>query len=149
VKIVLICLMCVTVVDIHACENLQSLDWLLGDWKMDTEKTVVHESWHQVSNHTFEGKSFTSFNNSDQQSNIESMRLLHMSDGLYLLAKVPQNPLPVAFFAEECKNNSVLFVNPKHDFPQYLMYQLTTESELNVKVSSSSNPGFEMNYIRD
>ena len=128
------------------CRQLSQLDWLLGEWHMDGMSSTVTERWHRVSEASFEGLGSTTSKANPAQTTSESMRLVDMSGELFFLAKVPNNPLPVAFVASGCEPGRVLFSNEGHDFPQYLAYQMAADGTLKVQVSSRSNPGFVLAY---
>lgn len=128
------------------CTQLSQLNWLLGDWQMDGQNSEVTEHWQRVSATSYEGIGTTTSKSNPAQTTAESMRLLDMSGELFFLAKVPNNPLPVAFAASGCEPGRVIFSNEAHDFPQYLAYQLSPDGTLKVQVSSRNNPGFVLAY---
>ena len=70
-----------------------------------------------------------------------------MQDQLFFLAKVNGNDLPVAFKATKCSGNSIQFENPKHDFPQRLIYTRGKNS-LKVEVSDEQGKGFSMAFTQ-
>ena len=128
------------------CSQLSQLNWLLGTWHMNGQDRAVSEHWQRVSEISFEGLGSTTSKANPSQTTSESMRLVEMSGELFFLAKVPNNPLPVAFAASGCEPGRVLFSNEGHDFPQYLDYQMNEDGTLKVQVSSRSNPGFALEY---
>ena len=146
IKGVILLLFVSTAVMSTDCHQLSQLDWLLGEWHMDGQGSAVTERWQRVSDVSFEGLGSTTSKANPTQTTSESMRLVDMSGDLFFLAKVPNNPLPVAFAASGCAPGQVLFTNEGHDFPQYLAYQVVADGSLKVQVSSRNNPGFVLTY---
>jgi hypothetical protein len=147
------------------CSRLDSISWLLGDWQQSSDKLIISEHWQQTSPMTYEGLGISErraapaqivAQNSDNptqsttSANTESLRLVQMSDEIFFIAKVASNPLPVAFKLTQCSDTLAVFENPQHDFPQTLSYQLIKtpqgDKRLKVKVFSSNNAGFEINF---
>ncbi|MBB1268966.1 hypothetical protein [Shewanella sp. SR44-3] len=147
------------------CSQLESLNWLLGDWQLSSDKLIISEHWQQTSPMTFEGLGVSerrptptqiAAKNSDNptqsttSANTESLRLVQMSNEIFFIAKVASNPLPVAFKLTQCANKMAVFENPHHDFPQTLSYQLIHspqgDKQLKVKVFAANNSGFEINF---
>lgn len=77
----------------------------------------------------------------------ESLRLVVMAGEVYYLAKVPHNPLPVAFRLSEGGDRSAVFTNPDHDFPRRIEYHLG-DGVLTVRVSDGGEKGFELRFTR-
>ena len=132
------------------CNSIDEISWIVGDWQQTTSSKdnskIAHENWQRVSEDTLEGVGFTL----DKNTKIvfqESLRIVVMQERLFLLAKINENELPVAFKAKECSKNSVLFENLAHDFPQQLHY-LQVENSLKVKVSDTEGKGFTLLYSR-
>jgi hypothetical protein len=145
VLIIIVLAYCHTTMASAACQSLTELNWILGDWISKSEKTDTHESWHQLSELTFEGKGL-SFNKQGQQTSLEDLRLLNMQGEIYYLAKVSHNPLPVAFKAISCDANQVVFENPHHDFPNRLLYVLKVTGSMEVTVSDLQGKGFTLQF---
>ena len=129
--------------DASECEDLSSLAWLLGAWQATTKTAVITESWQRVSSETFEGVGTTL---SGEKQTRETMRLLEMDGEIFYLAKVKQNPLPVAFKLDLCQQGQATFVNQSHDFPKRLVYTIT-EDGLHVDVSDGKGSGFELHFV--
>lgn len=145
VLIIIVLAYCHTTMASAACQSLTELNWILGDWISKSEKTDSHESWHQFSELTFEGRGLN-FNKGGQQTSSEDLRLLAMQGEIYYLAKVSHNPLPVAFKAINCDEHQVLFENAEHDFPNKLLYSLQEDGSLQVKVSDLTGKGFTVEF---
>ena len=140
----LLCLVCTPA--FAQCE-LSSLDPLVGQWQAQTKKSVVSESWHKVSEQSFEGLGQT-HDMSGVLKDSEELRLVQMQGNVFYLAKVKHNSLPVAFALISCQNNRFRFENKNHDFPKQLDYQLLTKDSLQVNVSDGAGQGFVLNFKR-
>lgn len=126
------------------CRQLSQLDWMLGDWQTKDTKTPIRESWLKISEQSYEGQG-QQFDNQGKVKNQESLRLLLMQNGIFYLAKVKQNLLPIAFQAIRCEQSTVVFENTQHDFPTRLTYHLK-DSQLSVKVEGADGKGFTLNF---
>ncbi|WP_282110297.1 DUF6265 family protein [Shewanella algicola] len=127
------------------CNSLNQLTGLMGKWQSVQAHSTLQEQWHQVSDNTFEGSNET-YN--DQWQHNESLRLVNMSGGIYYLAKVRQNPLPVAFKLTHCKDALAVFENHDHDFPNKIEYYFIESQHIRVTVSGQDNQGFELKFTR-
>lgn len=107
------------------CRSLEVVKWILGEWTTSPTRVVIREHWHRVSDATFEGESTTMSVADSQIVNYETLRLVSMSDGVFYIAKVRENDLPVPFRLVRCSNSIAVFENPTHDAPQRLVYKLS------------------------
>jgi hypothetical protein len=114
------------------CSSLSSARWVLGDWVTGGEKTVFHESWTVVGSQTFEGMG-------SERS---------MADGVFYIAKLTHNELPVAFQLTECSADRLVSENPAHDFPRRLECRQDADGRMLVAVSDGKDRGFTLNFER-
>lgn len=134
--------------------TLSQLHWLEGEWQARQGQSTVVERWQKTSANTFEGEGQT-LSAAGQLQQQESLRLVDMQQDIFYLAKVKHNPLPVAFKLEECAPERLTFVNPAHDFPKQLVYQLrptaahsTQTPQLEVLVSDGAGKGFKLLFVK-
>lgn len=130
------------------CGTLASLDWLLGRWISDGTQSTIHESWTARSSTTWEGEGIEASKADPAKTSREDLRLVEMSDGVYYVAKVAHNALPVAFRLSECADGRFAFVNPAHDFPKRLDYLREGDDRLTVRVSDGAEKGFTLTFVR-
>jgi len=128
------------------CSDLQVAAWLLGEWHGVRGENRIVERWRQASGETFEGIGTTS--RTDQLAESETMRLVAMEQRVFYVAKVAQNPLPIAFALTQCDAQRLVFENPAHDFPKKLEYQLIDPGTLSVHVSDGAQRGFTLTFKR-
>lgn len=131
------------------CDSLQSLEWLLGEWRSTGDKTVTTESWTRVSPKTFEGRGETRSKKGKEILNAESLRLVEMSGEVFYWAKVSHNERPIAFKLVDCPGEEAVFENKDHDFPRKIEYRLTKANDLTVVVSDGQKKGFTLFFSRE
>lgn len=127
--------------------KLESLHWMLGEWKMDSVNREVTESWEKVSDTVYtvyKGSNKMTIKKSGAIDSEESLLLVEMSGAVYYLAKVPQNPLPVPFKLIVLGNRIAVFENPGHDFPKRIEYSINKDGELDVYVTDGKDKSFEL-----
>jgi ketosteroid isomerase-like protein len=130
------------------CRTLAPLDWLIGDWVAEQEQSTLRESWVVGTSQSWEGRGVETSKAVPASSNAEELRLVQMGDGVYYVAKVAHNPLPVAFRLNECAGGRFVFENPAHDFPKRLEYLRETDDRLVIRVSDGGAKGFTLNFTR-
>lgn len=130
------------------CRSLADLEWLLGDWHADREQSSFRETWTAVSAVTWEGRGVETSRSDAAKSSAETLRLVEMAGGVYYIAKVAHNELPVAFRLAECADGRFSFVNPKHDFPRRLDYVRKADDSLQVRVSDGARQAFTLDFRR-
>ncbi len=101
----------------------EKMRWLLGSWRRETERSVTHETWRRLSDHTFEGESVRISKAGGDTTFTESLLLAEMQGELFYLPKVAENPIPVAFKAVAFEDDQIVFENVEHDFPQRITYK--------------------------
>ncbi|TFH43834.1 MAG: nuclear transport factor 2 family protein [Lysobacterales bacterium] len=130
------------------CVLLSAAHWMLGDWVTGGEKTVFHESWTELGPQTFEGMGSERSLVDGKVIATEVLRLVEMAGGIFYIAKVAHNELPVAFRLTECSTDLLLFENPAHDFPRRLEYRHDADGTMMVAVSDGKDKGFTLNFER-
>lgn len=131
-----------------ACDSLDELRWLLGDWAADGSKTQFHESWQEVSPRTFEGTGVERSKADGKVKSGEVLRLVEMAGAVFYVSKVTHNDLPVAFRLSECAGRRFVFVNTAHDFPRRIEYERGEEGRLTVRVNDGADKGFTLDFLR-
>jgi hypothetical protein len=130
------------------CGSLDALRWLLGDWTAAGSKSVFHESWAAAGPQTFEGAGVERAVADGAVKGAESLRLVEMAGGVFYVAKVTHNELPVAFRLTSCSDSRYVFENPAHDFPRRLEYRRGDDGRLTVAVSDGADRGFALDFTR-
>lgn len=135
---------------VHAgdCNSLDPVRWLVGEWAAEAEGKQVLESWTVASADTFEGVGAVRSPETGEISVSETLRLVAMSGGVYYIAKVPENDLPVPFAMTSCHDASASFTNPLHDFPKMITYRLDGSDRMTVSVRGDRDEGFTLTFER-
>jgi hypothetical protein len=139
---------CAEVAAAAQCSSLASMRWLLGDWLADGQKSTWRETWNELGPHTWEGQGIETPKAEPARASMEVLRLVEMGDGVFYVAKVSHNDLPVAFRLVECGEGRLAFTNPAHDFPRRLEYERQPDGRLQVHVSDGADKGFTLDFAR-
>jgi hypothetical protein len=118
-----------------AKRQIEKANWLIGEWKNNSETEKVTEIWEKENDSVYAGKSY-SLHNADTTSS-ERIRLEEHGDKLFYIPVVKnQNAGEVVKFTlVSWKANQLTFENPAHDFPQKISYSLITNDSLFAEIS--------------
>lgn len=130
------------------CATPDQLEWLLGAWETTGGRQIFRESWVRLSGATWEGVGHVLDAGSREVMSEESLRMVGMRGGLFYLAKVEHNDLPIAFAASECSSAHVAFENPDHDFPKRIVYRRVDSDRITVDVDDGQGQGFRLDFAR-
>ena len=115
--------------------GLDGLEWLVGGWKREGPSGTVHEQWTRRSDGVFEGRAWRQGPEPGSAAvPLEDLLLAEMGGERFYIAKVAENPYPVAFRLVTLEGHSAVFENPEHDFPQRIAYVLQEDGTLLVTV---------------
>lgn len=122
-----------TSVKSHA--QLDKARWLIGEWGNSSKEGDLTEIWSQLNDSTLAGK--TSFVAGKDTIFMESIEIVQKNDSLFYNTQVSnQNDgKSISFKNTDATENQVVFENPKHDFPQKIVYNKITADSLVVEVS--------------
>ena len=114
--------------------ELKQLHWLAGTWQQQSEAGLLTETW-QVQNAThMTGKSYLV----DQQDTIFSETIsleIHEGEVYYVPLIADQNEgKPVRFKLVSAKDQTFVFENKTHDFPQRIIYHQTGSNNLTARI---------------
>jgi hypothetical protein len=105
--------------------GVEDFSWLDGKWEGHRSDMVTFEHWSPA-----EGKSMQGIGGVVMRSDTvfaEKIRIEERADGLYYVASVPGNPAPVDFKFKGFENDTAVFENLQHDFPQRVLYIKTKD----------------------
>lgn len=129
---------------IIACQNkseknfdeLDKLSWLVGEWENKMPEGILTETWTKANDSTFTGK--TLFIKDEDTLHSEDIVLTQKGEALLYIPTVKgQNDnKPVEFKMTESKTeNEFAFENPKHDYPQKIVYRKVSDTNLVATIS--------------
>ncbi|MBS7786924.1 hypothetical protein KIH23_06415 [Flavobacterium sp. CYK-55] len=115
-------------------------EWLIGHWENKSPEGHFAEQWNKINNEAFNGKSFFIVNKDTLFS--ENIELTQKDGAVFYTATVKgqNNNQPVAFKMTSIKPNEMVFENPKHDYPQKIVYKKINDDSL-VAIISGSQQG--------
>lgn len=119
-------------------EKLEKMNWLIGQWENKMPYGVLTETWTKDNDSTFSGKSYFIKNEKDTVHS-ESIILNQIKDELLYkpTVKGQNNDEPVEFKLTTEIDNSFAFENPKHDFPQKIVYKKVNDKSLIATISGN------------
>jgi hypothetical protein len=117
-------------------EKLEKMNWLVGQWENKTPEGLLIETWTKDNDSTFSGQTYFIKNEKDTVHS-ESIVLTQLKDELIYrpTVKGQNNDEPVDFNLTSDVENSYTFENPKHDYPQKIVYKKTNETSLVATIS--------------
>ncbi len=117
-------------------EKLEKMNWLVGQWENTTAEGHLTETWNKVNDSTFTGQTYFIINKKDTVHN-ESIVLTQVGDDLIYrpIVKGQNNDEPVDFKLTSEAENTFSFENPKHDYPQKIVYKKVNDKSLVATIS--------------
>jgi hypothetical protein len=110
-------------------------DWLLGNWENKSPDGNLFESWKKVNDSLFIGESY--FIKGKDTLHSEKIQMKQKGEALFYIATVKgqNNDKPVTFKYNDTIQKLLVFENPKHDFPQKIMYSQITKDSIVIQIS--------------
>ena len=124
-------------------EHTLKIDALLGEWQdqLDSTGTMFHEQWEKGMDGSYVGLGFV-LSGKDTVF-IEQLAILTSDSGTYYAATTrAQNEGATIHFKMVHDQDSMVFANPTHDFPQRIVYAPGDADDWNVSVSGISKGKF-------
>ncbi len=120
-------------------QHINKAKWLLGAWENRTPRGSIFELWQKVNDHEFAGKSY--FIKEKDTVILETIQLVQEDQELFYIPTVKnQNEgMPVRFGMKTISNESMVFENPDHDFPQIISYTRMNKDSLVAEISGRIN----------
>ena len=117
-------------------DELEKMSWLVGEWENKMPEGVLTETWSKSNDSTFIGK--TLFINEKDTLHSEDIVLTQKGETLLYIPTVKgqNDDKPIEFKMMESKiENEFAFENPKHDYPQKIVYKKVNETNLVATIS--------------
>ncbi len=115
--------------------KIVAADWLLGNWENKSDDGHLLESWKKVNDSLYHGESY--FIKGKDTLHFEKIQMKQKGEALFYIATVKgqNNDKPVTFIHNDTIEKQLVFENPKHDFPQKIVYSLITEDSIVIQIS--------------
>lgn len=111
--------------------TIADMNWLSGAWVGERGTASIEESWTSAlggallgTSRTVKGKKMTGF---------EFLRIFERGGGLVYVAQ-PGGRKGTEFVLTEASKSRAVFVNPRHDYPQRIIYELSDEGRLTTSI---------------
>lgn len=143
---VCLCLIVVSAEDRQPTIN--DFSWLTGCWENNTGKRQRDENWSKPKGGTMFGTGRAVVDG--KTTEYEFMRIHQEADGLYFTAQ-PLGQPQATFKLVSLRNNIAIFENPKHDFPQRVIYALNADGSLQARIEGDLNGakrGIDFPFVR-
>lgn len=111
--------------------TIDDMAWLPGVWGGTMGKSSIEERWSTVKGGAMLGVARTV--REDKMVAFEFLRIVERDGGLVYVAQPGGRP-PTEFVLTELDNKRAVFVNPHHDFPQRIIYELSQEGDLTASI---------------
>lgn len=117
-------------------------DFLVGTWKIDDQE--VYEHWDQVSEEAFMGLSYRIQDGRIMPT--EYLEMVRDDDEIIYLATVPgENAGRTIRFSQTQSGERVVFENPDHGFPRFIIYDKLSSSKIQVELSDGQHK--QVSYV--
>jgi hypothetical protein len=115
--------------------KIVAADWLLGNWENKSDDGHLLESWKKVNDSLYHGESY--FIKGKDTLHFEKIQMKQKGEALFYIATVKgqNNDKPVTFIHNDTIEKQLVFENPKHDFPQKIVYSLITKDSIVIQIS--------------
>ena len=109
------------------------LSWLAGDWGGNRSSgTSIEERWSPPLGGAMLAVSRT-VNTSGKMVAFEYLRIVEREGGLVYIAQ-PGGNTATEFVLSELNGTRAVFVNPRHDYPKRIVYELSASGELSATI---------------
>ena len=148
-------LLLVTILTFMSCQKSKEVskivvaDWLLGNWENKSDDGDLLENWKKVNDSLYDGESY--FIKGKDTLHFEKIQMKQKGKDLFYIATVKgqNNDKPVTFKHNDTIEKQLVFENPKHDFPQKIVYSQITKDSIIIQISGiqqgkSSSERFSM-----
>lgn len=132
--------------------QMEMLSWIVDRWISTDGETNSYEHWEKAGDNLFVGGSETVKNGDTVFA--EKLKIELIEGTVYYIADVSHNLAPVRFKLTQINENSAVFENPEHNFPQKISYRLVDGTTLHAAIEGPSRKGewkkidFIMNRMR-
>ncbi|RTZ06825.1 DUF6265 family protein [Flavobacterium sp. GSP6] len=121
--------------DANELEKMKAANWILGNWENKSVDGNLSETWKKVNDSTFEAQSY--FIKEKDTLHFESIILQQKGEELTYstMVKGQNEDKAVAFKLTTTTEKQLVFENPKHDYPQKIIYSEINPDSMVTKIS--------------
>ncbi|MDZ4809195.1 MAG: DUF6265 family protein [Bacteroidota bacterium] len=126
----------------------KQFEWLRGDWRMETKKGVIIESWNVLNDSTLIGESSMT-RNSGETFLLEKIELRSRGNDYFYIpvAQGQNNNLPVIFKITSHDESGFVAENPEHNFPKRITYRQVNKDSIHAYIDGGeAMPGKKSDF---
>lgn len=125
---------------------LSDFDWLVGEWKCNSNRSQSREIWTRKNKQTLEGTGFLISSTGDTVFS-ESLRIYSAGNKIYFETTLAQGQQPTQYNLKKLFSDQIIFENSKIDFPQQVIldrhspnvYSFILQNEIPLGVSEAQH----------
>lgn len=116
--------------------ELEKANWLAGSWGNTTPEGLISEKWVKINDSVMHGENYFVKDGKDTVF-AETVKLAETNGNLVYTVTIPgqNNEKPVPFELTSAHENQLVFENPKHDYPNKIVYNKITNDSLVAEIS--------------
>lgn len=121
---------------------IKKFSWLTGTWKMEEEGKAIIEEWTPAGTSSLKLKSYEVKGNDTtliERASIGCLSGKQVFTNYPLVIDASKDKMPVSFVLVSERNNTFVFENMSHDFPQRVVYQMVNEDECHAWIEGVEN----------
>lgn len=119
----------------HKNNKIKASEWLIGDWKNQSEEGILNETWSKPNDSTLVAGSF--FIKEKDTLHFENIQLVEKEGELVYKTTIQgqNNDKPILFPLLSETENELIFENLQNDYPQKIKYQLNSKTSITIYIS--------------
>ncbi len=121
--------------------RLAPFSFLLGSWQAEFRGQRLYEEWRLTAPDRMDGRGYIVRADGDTLLT-EQVAIVVEKDVVTYIANVAHNEEAVHFAFQASKDDSFVFANPDHDFPQRIIYEKSADAGiLNARIEGDAEDG--------
>ena len=132
---------CAIIISLFSCKSdkkgIEQFSWLTGKWAGTDDDTDFFEEWETIKGTSMNGRGGAIVGPDTVFS--ERIKMEQRGDDIFYTPSVSENGGAVDFKFTGLKNDSIIFENPAHDFPQRIVYFRQSDEKLYACIDGLEN----------
>ena len=128
--------------------KMQSFNWLIGSWKMDTQRGEILEKWNAFNDSTLSGENMLTKSTGETLLQEKLDLAFRGMDYYYIPTALWQNNnQPVPFRITSHSENGFVAENTGHDFPKRIIYDVVNRDSIHAYIDGGpALPGKRLDF---
>ncbi|HBE69030.1 MAG TPA: hypothetical protein DDW52_12850 [Planctomycetaceae bacterium] len=126
--------------------NIDDMAWLTNNWIASKSTSATEERWSPA-----RGGAMLAVSRTVRQGKMvafEYLRIVERDGGLVYIAQ-PAGREPTEFVLTDLAGKQATFVNPRHDYPQRIVYELSPEGTLTASIGFAKGRLQSAQFVKD